>query len=118
MYVYVDKYTVKLGDTLSSIARNFELLSYRQISHVNQEISNPYLIYPGQVINIPKSVPMSTYIVKSGDTLGTIIYNYNRELMEVYGFQITFDEVLAYNPKITNPNLIFSGMIIYLPEIL
>lgn len=118
MYVYVDKYTVKSGDTLSSIARSFNLLSYRQILYVNPEISNPDLIYPGQVINIPKMVPMSTYIVKPGDTLGTIIYNYNRELMKYYGFQITFDEVLAYNLRITNPDLIFPGMIIYLPEIL
>jgi len=28
------------------------------------------------------------------------------------------DEVLAYNPMIVNPNLIYVGMIIYLPEIL
>lgn len=118
MYVFVDKYTVEPGDTLSSISQRFELLSYRQILHVNHEIANPNLIYPGQVINIPKSVPMSTYMVKPGDTLGTIIYNYNRELMEVYGHQITLNEVLAYNSKIKNPNLIFPGMIIYLPEIL
>jgi len=118
MYIYVDKYTVKPGDTLRSIARSFDLLSYRQILHVNPEILNPDLIYPDQVINIPKVVPMSTYIVKPGDTLGTIIYNYNRELMKYYGIQITFNEVLAYNPRITNSNLIFPGMIIYLPEIL
>lgn len=118
MYVYVDKYTVKPGDTLNNIARRFDLLSYRQILYVNPQLSDPNLIYPGQVINVPKTVPMSTYIVKPGDTLGTIIYNYNRELMAIYGFQITFDEVLAYNPGITNPNLIFPGMIVYLPEIL
>lgn len=118
MYAYVNKYTVKPGDTLSSIARSFELLTYRQILRVNPQIFNPNLIYPGQVINVPKIVPMSTYIVKPGDTLGTIIYNYNRELMKYYGTEITFDEVLAYNPRITNPDLIVPGMIIYLPEIL
>jgi len=118
MYVYADKYMIKAGDTLSSIAGNFGLLSYIQILHVNPEISNPNLIYPGEVINIPKMIPMSTYIVKPGDTLGTIIYNYNLELMKYYGVRITFDEVLAYNPRITDPNLIFTGMTIYLPEIL
>jgi hypothetical protein len=38
--------------------------------------------------------------------------------MEIYGSPITFDEVLAYNPIIENPDLIFPGMIIYLPEFL
>lgn len=118
MYEYVDRYTVRPGDTLSSIARRFELLTYRQILRVNPEISNPNLIYPGQVVNLPKILPMSTYFVKPGETLGNIIYNYNRELMQIYGTQITFDEVLAYNPRITNPDLIFPGMVIYLPEIL
>lgn len=111
-------YCVKPGDTLVSIARSFDLLSYRQILFINPEITNPNLIHPGQIINIPKVIPMSTYIVKPGDTLGTIIYNYNRELMKYYGTQITFNEVLAYNPRIINPNLIYPGMIIYLPEIL
>ncbi|HYH03260.1 MAG TPA: LysM peptidoglycan-binding domain-containing protein [Bacillota bacterium] len=118
MFVYVDKYTVKPGDTLRGISRSFGLQSYQQLLHINPEISNPNLIYTGQVINIPKAVPMSTYVVKPGDTLGTIIANYNRELLEIYGFEITFNEVLAYNPGITNPELIFPGMVIYLPEIL
>ncbi len=118
MYVYVDKYTVKSGDTLSSIARNFYLLTYKQILRVNRDILNSNLIYPGQVINVPKMIPMSTYFVKPGDTLANIVYSYNLELMNIYGWQITFDEVLAYNPMITNPELIYPGMIIYLPEIL
>ena len=118
MYIYADKYTVKPGDTLNSIARNNDMLTYKQILRLNPEIPNPDRIYPGQVLNIPKVVPMSTYYVKPGDTLGTIVYNYNRELMEIYGHQITFEEVLAYNPAVSNPNLIFPGMIIYLPEIL
>lgn len=118
MYIYVDKYTVKPGDTLSSIAGEYDLLTYRQILHVNRNILNPDLIYPGQVINVPKVIPMSTYIVKPGDTLANIVYNYNLELMSIYGWQITFDEVLAYNPMITDPNYIFPGLIIYLPEIL
>ena len=118
MYIYVNQYTVKPGDTLDSIARNSELLSFTQILRVNKEIINPNFIYPGQVINIPKFVPLSTYIVRPGDTLANIVYNYNKDLMEVYGYQITFDEVLAYNPGIVNPNVIYPSMIIYLPEIL
>ncbi|MDD4297372.1 MAG: LysM peptidoglycan-binding domain-containing protein [Ruminiclostridium sp.] len=118
MYMYVDKYIVQPGDTLIGIARSFNLLSYIQILRVNREIMNPNLIYSGQIINIPRLTPMSTYIVVPGDTLGDIVYDYNIEHMEIYGFQITFDEVLAYNPMIENPDLIFPGMIIYLPEFL
>lgn len=118
MYVYVDKYTVKSGDTLSSIAKRHGLLSYTQILRVNPDIENPDLIRPGQVINVPKQVPMGTYIVKAGDTLGNIVYNYNREHKDIYGTEITFDEVLAYNPRIINPDMIYPGMVIYLPEIL
>ncbi len=118
MYMYTDKYTVKPGDTLSSIAQRFNLLTYRQILRVNREISNPDFIYSEQVINIPRLTPMSTYVVRPQDTLGNIIYNYNRDHIKIYGIPITMDEVLAYNPMIVNPNLIYVGMIIYLPEIL
>ncbi|MFA5524103.1 MAG: LysM peptidoglycan-binding domain-containing protein [Tissierellales bacterium] len=118
MYYYVDKYTVRPGDTLSSIAQRFELLTYAQILRVNREITNPNLIYAGQVINIPRMTPMSTYIVRPGDTLGNIIYDYNREHIQLYGTLITIDEVLAYNPSILDPNNIYTGMTLYLPEFL
>jgi hypothetical protein len=48
----------------------------------------------------------------------SIIQKYNRDLLEYYKFTITFDEVLAYNPQITNPNLMYPGMRIAVPEIL
>ncbi|NLK69371.1 MAG: LysM peptidoglycan-binding domain-containing protein [Clostridiaceae bacterium] len=118
MYLYVDQYIVQPGDTLYNIAQRFFLLNYTQILRVNKDISNPDVIYPGQVINIPKMVPMNTYIVQPGDTLDDIVHSYNQEHFEIYGFNITCDEVLAYNPMIVNPNLIYPGMIIYLPEFL
>jgi nucleoid-associated protein YgaU len=62
--------------------------------------------------------PMTTYFVKPGDTLGDILYFYNREHIEIYGTEVTMDELLAYNPAIINPNLIYPGMVLYLPEIL
>lgn len=118
MYTYVDQYTVMQGDTLNSIAQKFSLQTYTQILRVNREIVNPDLIHPGQIINIPRMTPMTTYIVQPGDTLGDILYDYNIDHIEVYGIPVTMDEVLAYNPRITNPNIIYPGMIIYLPEIL
>lgn len=118
MYMYVDKYTVKSGDTLTGIAQRFNLLTYRQILRVNRGIIDPNIIYPGQVINIPRTRPLTTYFVRPGDTLGNILYNYNIDHVEIYGFPVTMDEVLAYNPMIQNPNLIYAGMTIYLPELL
>jgi nucleoid-associated protein YgaU len=118
MFYFVNQYVVRSGDTLNKIARAAELLNVRQLLPVNPQIMNPDLIYPGQVINIPRIIPMTTYFVKPGDTLYSIISNYNVELMKYYGVQITLNEVLAYNPGIVNPNLIYPEMVIYLPEIL
>jgi hypothetical protein len=61
---------------------------------------------------------MNTYIVHPQDKLVNVIYNYNRNHTKKYGAPITMDEVLDYNPVIVNPDLIYAGIIIYLPEIL
>lgn len=117
MYHFAEPYTVKPGDTLNSIATSHEL-KLSQILRLNPQITNPDLIYPGQTIHLLKVLPMSMFTVKPGDTLYSILHPYNQDLMQYYEFTITMDEVLAYNPSITNPNLIYPGMRIYVPEIL
>lgn len=50
-------YTIKRGDTLSLIAKRYygNAMKYPVIFEANREvIKNPDLIYPGQVIRIPK----------------------------------------------------------------
>ncbi len=50
-------YTVKSGDTLSKIAKRFygNAMKYPVIFEANREvIKDPNLIYPGQVLRIPK----------------------------------------------------------------
>lgn len=53
-------YTIKRGDTLSLIAKRYygNAMKYPVIFEANREvIKNPDLIYPGQVIRIPKLNP-------------------------------------------------------------
>lgn len=86
-------YTVKSGDTLSTIASHFGV-SYQQLAQVNN-ITNPNRIYVGQVIRVNGSAasarttshyasyqaPVTAsvrggYTVKSGDTLSGIAAQY------------------------------------------
>lgn len=47
-------YTVKSGDSLSKIAKNYPGISWQDIFEANKDqISNPDLIHPGQVLKIP-----------------------------------------------------------------
>ena len=60
-------YIVKNGDTLSAIARIYNT-TYQVLAEYNS-ISNPDLIYPGQVINIPQT---NSNGLKIGDTVRII----------------------------------------------
>lgn len=70
-------YTVHSGDTLSGIASRYST-TYGYLAEING-ITNPNLIYPGQVLTISgayisntKPESTTTYIVKSGDCLSSI----------------------------------------------
>ncbi len=93
-------YTVKRGDTLYAIAE----LYHTSVSALVQEndIANPNLIYPGQVLNITIHDDVTRiceyYTVQRGDTLYAIALRYN-----------TTVSALANRNGITNPNLIYPG---------
>lgn len=93
-------YIVKSGDTLSGIGSKFGV-SYQKIAADNN-ISNPNLIHPGQVLKIytdqPQQPVYETYIVKSGDTLSEIAQQ----------FRTTVDKIARDN-EIKNVNLITIG---------
>lgn len=107
-------YVVQRGDTLSAIARRFGT-TVQAILAANPQITNPNLIFPGQVLAIPGAgpgpeppppppppPPGGTYVVQRGDTLTVIARR----------FGTTIQAILVLNPQITNPNVIFPGQVI------
>lgn len=72
-------YTVKLGDNLYAIARNYNT-TVNEIMNYNNLKSN--LLSVGQVLKIPTSIN-TTYTVKSGDTLYSIANKYNTTVDQI-----------------------------------
>lgn len=96
-------YTIKKGDTFWKIARNHGIEPKALIS-ANPQITNPSVIYVGQIINIP-GTDKSSYTVIKGDTMWGISQKYGVDL----------NELIKNNPQITNPSLIYPGQMINLP---
>ena len=104
---YMITYIVQNGDTLSSIAAKFNT-TVQSIVSINN-ISNPNLIYTGQILKIETSIntenrgenSSSLYIVQKGDTLINIAKK----------FGVNYKELVEKN-DITNPNLIYVGEVL------
>lgn len=107
-------YTVKSGDTLSTIASQHNT-TVNQIVLLNQ-LSNPNLIYVGQVLKLKNNqttnsssatssstaaTTAGTYTVKAGDTLSAIASRYS-----------TSSSTLASLNSLSNPNLIYVGQVL------
>ncbi|RGC24847.1 LysM peptidoglycan-binding domain-containing protein [Hungatella hathewayi] len=93
-------YTVKSGDTLSEIAAKYGT-TYQHLADING-ISNPNVIYAGQVLKIDGAATAAkTYTVKSGDTLSGIAAKYG-----------TTYQHLAQINGIGNPDLIHPGQVL------
>lgn len=113
-------YTVKSGDTLSTIASKYGT-TYQKLAEYNG-IANPSLIRVGQQIKIPSTTSTASsgttvteekteattaetvYTVKSSDTLSSIAKKYGT----------THQKLAAYN-GISNPNKISVGQKIKIP---
>lgn len=91
-------YTVRSGDTLSSIATKFGT-SYQALASLNG-ISNPNLIYDGQALRVNGSASASSvyYTVRAGDNLSSIASRYGT----------SYQSIASLN-GLANPNLIFAG---------
>lgn len=111
-----ETYTVHRGDTLMRIAFEHygDLYKWKAIYEANRDqIKDPNLILPGTVLhleNANRKIASRTgekYLVKQGDTLGTIS-------SEVYGTPRKWKEIWQHNRSwIPNPNKIFAGFYVY-----
>jgi LysM repeat protein len=110
-------YTVSRGDTLKSIAARYNT-TMDVLANLNG-IYNYNLIYEGQRLRVPTAstntapppapqpAPSAagTYVVQWGDTLRKIAARMN----------ISVNDLIAVNPQLWNPNLIYAGEVINLP---
>lgn len=116
------RYFIQQNDTLRQIAARCGL-SLEAMLAANPQIYNPEFIEEGQVILIPTRMSSSgapvvpptgiipntgqgLYMVQEGDSLSTIATRSG----------ITLAQLLAANPQITNPNVIYAGQQIVLPN--
>ena len=116
-------YTVKKGDTLGNICKKFfgSDVHYPYLAAFNN-IEDPSLIYPGQVLYIPASLAElmtvespkeceedKTYTVQTGDTLYCIV-------RVQYGLtnQEAVDKLATYN-GLSDPNRISKGQVLKIP---
>ena len=102
-------YTVRSGDTLSEIAAQYNT-TYQTIAEKNG-ISNPNLIYPGQVLVISGqyasnsgTTGSSTYTVKSGDCLSAIGSRLG----------VSWQSIASAN-GIRSPYIIYPGQVLTIP---
>jgi LysM repeat protein len=99
-------YTVRRGDTLSSIAWRHRVNVWA-IVRANK-IANPNRIYAGQRIYIPGGVSPFPggvwYTVRWGDTLSSIAWRYGKTVWAI-----------VQANDIANPNWIYAGQRLYIP---
>ncbi len=97
-------YEVQEGDTLADIAAAHGVTTQELIAA--NDISNPNLIYVGQVLTVPgeNGAEDRLHVVAWGDTLGTIANRYGTSVNRIAGAN-----------GIANPNRIFPGQTLVIP---
>lgn len=115
-----NKYQVKEGDTLFSIAEKYyqDGLKYQEIANANN-LENPDSLEAGQTLDIPKltsaqetlwgpTITSDTYTVAEGDWLSTIAGR-------AYGDIFAYSKIAQAN-NIDNPDLILPGQVLKIPR--
>ncbi len=109
------RYTVQQGDTMFTIAQQFSV-TLDALVQANPHIDDPNVIFPGDVLCVPKIEPripeecppnfQGRYTVQEGDTMFTIAQK----------FSVSVDDLVAANPHIEDPNVIFPGDVLCVPK--
>jgi len=110
----IEYYKIQTGDTLSKIAKQFygDAGKYPIIFEANKEvIKDPNLIYPGQMIRLPKmSGDEQVYTVQPGDTLSKIAQQF-------YGAANKYNVIFEANRDVLkDPNIIQPGQKLRIPK--
>ncbi|MFQ5509976.1 MAG: LysM peptidoglycan-binding domain-containing protein, partial [Leptospirillia bacterium] len=120
------RHTVQVGDTLSHISQAYlgNAGHWPQVAAANPWLSDPDLIFPGEVVTLPvDTAPIamasaapdfkldaSHHMVQMGDTLGDIAQSH-------MGAASRWRQIAAANPWLSDPDRIFPGQVVTLPEI-
>ena len=98
------RYRVRPGDSLSVIAARFNT-TVATLAMVNG-LSKPYLIKPGQGLDVAQPMPLRRYRVRRGDTLGRVAKR----------FRTTVAMLAALN-GLRKPYLIKAGQTLVIPQL-
>ena len=98
------RYRVEAGDSLSVIAARFDT-TVATLAMLNG-LSRPYLIMPGQVLDVSQPMPLRHYRVKRGDTLERVARR----------FRTTVAALAALN-NLRAPYLIRAGQTLVIPRL-
>lgn len=98
--VWGASYTVQSGDSLWKIAAKYGM-SVSQLKERNNLTSD--MIMTGQVLRVPGP---ELYTVQYGETMWTISQK----------FGVALEALIQANPQISNPNNVWSGVVIRVPE--
>jgi D-gamma-glutamyl-meso-diaminopimelic acid endopeptidase CwlS len=102
-------YIVQAGDTLAGIAARYNI-TVRELLRANTQLSSTSVLTLGQQVYVPGSVATingkEIYIVQPGEYMAEIARRFN----------ITNAALLAANPGLSNPSLIYPGQRIVIPS--
>ncbi|WP_227939583.1 LysM peptidoglycan-binding domain-containing protein [Alkalihalobacillus deserti] len=106
-------HTVQPGDTVYSLSVQYESTvdAIALANALYPPFVDPYVIYPNQILVIPKVISNETvtlYVIQPGDTVGLISQRFS-----------AYPELLAgINKTIHNPNFIFPNQQIQIPAVI
>jgi peptidoglycan endopeptidase LytE len=113
-------YVIDKGDDLTSLAKHFST-TIDKLLELNKDITNPSRIYEGQRLVVPKPgtpAPTPTPSPTPAPTTGSIYTVQKGDTLRILAarFGTTVDDLVRLNPNITDPNKIYVGQKLSMPD--